>query len=55
MTLLAGVLATKKGGSFGSADPVTGVSVGYVINQMAEGIAGNPHATALCQAIHESL
>jgi len=43
------------GGSFGSADPVTGVSVGYVINQMAEGIAGNPHATALCQAIHEGL
>jgi len=43
------------GGSFGSADPVTGVSVGYVINQMAEGVAGSPHATALCQAIHECL
>jgi len=41
------------GGSFGSADPATGVSVGYVINQMAEGIAGNPHGAALCQAIHE--
>ena len=43
------------GGSFGSADPVTGLSVGYVINQMAEGIAGNPHATALCKVIHECL
>ncbi len=43
------------GGSFGCADPVTGVSVGYVINQMGEGIAGNPHATALCEAIHEGL
>jgi len=43
------------GGSFGSADPATGVSVGYVINQMAEGIAGSPHATALCEAIDECL
>ncbi len=43
------------GGSFGSADPATGVSVGYVINQMAEGIAGNPHASALCSAVHACL
>ena len=43
------------GGSFGSADPVTGISVGYVINQMGEGIAGNPQATALCEAIHDSI
>ena len=43
------------GGSFGSADPVTGVAVGYVINQMSEGIAGNPHASALCGMIHECL
>ena len=43
------------GGAFGSADPVTGISVGYVINQMGEGIAGNPHAAALCAAIHECL
>jgi CubicO group peptidase (beta-lactamase class C family) len=43
------------GGSFGSADPATGVAVGYVINQMAEGIAGNPNAAALCARIHASL
>jgi CubicO group peptidase (beta-lactamase class C family) len=43
------------GGSFGSADPATGVAVGYAINQMADGIAGNPNASALCARIHDCL
>lgn len=39
------------GGSFACADPETGVSIGYVMNQMGGGLVGDPRAVALCHAV----
>jgi CubicO group peptidase (beta-lactamase class C family) len=39
------------GGSFGCADLQSGVSIGYVMNQMGEGVVGDPRATGLCEAV----
>ena len=41
------------GGSFGCADTEARVAIGYVMNQMGDRIAGDPRATALCNAIYE--
>jgi len=43
------------GGSLGFADPATGMSFGYVMNQMGGGIASDPRAVALLEAAHASL
>jgi len=40
------------GGSLGFADPTTGMSFGYVMNQMGGGIASDPRAVVLLQAAH---
>jgi CubicO group peptidase (beta-lactamase class C family) len=42
------------GGSFGCADPATGVSIGYVCNQMGPELVGDPRTGGLCQAILEA-
>jgi CubicO group peptidase (beta-lactamase class C family) len=39
------------GGSLGYADPVNGVGYGYVMNQMASGIAGDPRTIDLNEAV----
>jgi len=39
------------GGSFGCADPVAGLGIGYVCNQMGADLVGDPRAVALCHAI----
>ncbi len=44
------------GGSFGFADPVTGIGVGYTMNYMTEpGLEPDPRIVALYTAIYESL
>ena len=43
------------GGSLGQADPDTGVGYGYVMNQMHSGIAGDPRAVALNDAVRSCL
>lgn len=43
------------GGSVGFADPETGVGFGYVMNQMGGGIAGDPRAVALIEALRSCL
>jgi hypothetical protein len=43
------------GGSFGCADTEATVSIGYVLNQMGDGIVGDPRATALCDRIYSCL
>ena len=43
------------GGSIGMAKPETGVAVGYVMNTMAGGMAGDPRSTSLMDAILASL
>jgi CubicO group peptidase (beta-lactamase class C family) len=40
------------GGSFGCADTRDAISIGYVMNQMGEGIVGDVRATALCDAVY---
>ncbi len=39
------------GGSFGCADPETGVSIGYVCNQMGPDLTADPRAQSLCAAV----
>jgi CubicO group peptidase (beta-lactamase class C family) len=39
------------GGSLGFADPATGIGFGYVMNAMGGGIAGDPRAVALTDAV----
>ncbi|MFE6150316.1 serine hydrolase domain-containing protein [Streptomyces sp. NPDC057889] len=43
------------GGSFGSADPESGVAVGYVMNRMGPHIADDPRKMALISAVHDAL
>ena len=43
------------GGSLGYADPESGVGYGYVMNQMHSGIAGDPRAIALNDAVRSCL
>ena len=43
------------GGSLGQADPDTGVGYGYVMNQMAGGIAGDPRTVRLNDAVRACL
>jgi CubicO group peptidase (beta-lactamase class C family) len=40
------------GGSFGCADTKDSIGIGYVMNQMGEGIVGDVRATALCNAVY---
>jgi CubicO group peptidase (beta-lactamase class C family) len=40
------------GGSFGCADTKDAIGIGYVMNQMGEGIVGDVRATALCNAVY---
>ena len=43
------------GGSLGFADPDTGVAFGYVMNQMQQGLAGDPRTRTLVKAVQSSL
>lgn len=43
------------GGSMGFADPVTGLSVGYVPNQMDSNLNGDPRSLRLVAALYECL
>ena len=43
------------GGSLGFADPAAGVAFGYVMNQMAFDLAGDPRANALIAAVRSCL
>lgn len=43
------------GGSVGFADPVAGISFGYVMNKMELGIAGDPRTAALIDAVYACL
>jgi CubicO group peptidase (beta-lactamase class C family) len=43
------------GGSFGFADPDTGLAVGYVMNQMGADLVGDPRTTPLCKEIYAGL
>ena len=43
------------GGSFGLADPESGVSMGYVMNRMGPHIADDPRKMTLIDAVHEAL
>jgi CubicO group peptidase (beta-lactamase class C family) len=43
------------GGSFGCADAEAKISIGYVMNQMGDGIVGDPRATSLCHTIYACL
>ncbi len=43
------------GGSIGMADPVARVALGYVMNQMGEGVLLNPRGQALIDAVYECL
>lgn len=46
---------TGYGGAFGYADPVTGIGVGYVMNQMAASLLGDPRGIRLVRALHGCL
>jgi len=41
------------GGSFGCADPDANVAMGYVCNQMATDLVGDPRTAGLCRAVLE--
>lgn len=43
------------GGSLGYADPDAKVGYGYIMNQMANGIAGDPRTIALSDAVRSCL
>ena len=43
------------GGSLGFADPEAGIAFGYVMNQMALGLGGDPRANALVEAVRACL
>ena len=40
------------GGSFGCADPGTGLAIGYVCNQMGPELVGDPRTAGLCATVH---
>lgn len=42
------------GGSFGLADPETGISIGYVMNHMGANIADDPRKMALIDAVYKA-
>lgn len=46
---------TGAGGSYGFADPENGVAVGYVMNQMSEGVVGDPRSRRLIKAVYECI
>ncbi len=43
------------GGSFGFADPDSGLGVGYVMNQMQQNLQGDPRSLALLDAVYDCL
>ena len=43
------------GGSIGMADPVAGVAIGYVMNQMGAGVLLNPRGQSLIDAVYDCL
>lgn len=43
------------GGSFGCDDTKEAVAIGYVMNQMGEGLVGDARATAPYRAVHNCL
>jgi CubicO group peptidase (beta-lactamase class C family) len=43
------------GGSFGCADPDSGISVGYVCNQMGPELVGDPRTAGLCLSVMEAV
>ncbi|MGP0031313.1 MAG: serine hydrolase domain-containing protein [Acidimicrobiales bacterium] len=43
------------GGSYGFADPENGLAVGYVMNQMAAGMLGDPRAHGLIEACYAAI
>jgi CubicO group peptidase (beta-lactamase class C family) len=43
------------GGSFGFADPVTGLGVGYAMNQMGHNLAGDQRSLGLIDALYKSI
>ncbi|MGV8995387.1 MAG: serine hydrolase domain-containing protein [Parvibaculaceae bacterium] len=43
------------GGSFGMADPKTGIAIAYTMNKMGAELAGDPRANALIAAVYASL
>jgi CubicO group peptidase (beta-lactamase class C family) len=43
------------GGSFGCADTRADIAIGYVMNQMGEGILGDVRGRALCNAVYACL
>ena len=45
---------TGAGGSVGFADPDHGIAFGYVINQMQQGVAGDPRTRGLIKATYEA-
>lgn len=46
---------TGWGGSFGCADPTTGIAIGYVCNQMGPDLVGDPRTPRLCKSVFGSL
>ena len=42
------------GGSFGCADPDSGIAIGYVCNQMGPDLVGDPRTMGLCEAVMTS-
>jgi CubicO group peptidase (beta-lactamase class C family) len=46
---------TGAGGSYGFADPENNLAVGYVMNQMATGMAGDPRSRRLIEACYTSV
>lgn len=46
---------TGAGGSIGMADPVAGVAIGYVMNQLGAGVLLNERGQSLVDAVYESL
>ncbi len=43
------------GGSYGFADPEHELAVGYVMNRMSSGVAGDPRSRRLIQAVYASV
>ncbi|MGO9934165.1 MAG: serine hydrolase domain-containing protein [Steroidobacteraceae bacterium] len=40
------------GGSFGCADPASGIAIGYVCNQMGPDLVGDPRTLRLCESVY---
>ena len=43
------------GGSYGFADPENGLAVGYVMNQMAVGMLGDPRAHGIVRSVYRAV